>query len=738
MNLTATGQLNKEIESSHQGACCSCHDHAHEHVHSHEHVHEHDHSCNHPHDHTCEHESSHKHSHGSSCSHSHGGSCGCGHSHVNFKTNKTLKYKFAIATLLFLAGLALRFTMPHLAFYGVSAFIPLFVLSWFFAGCDVLIMPFKNFSKGIIFDENFLMSIATIGAFVLGDWTEAASVMLFYNLGEIAQDAIVEKARGSITHLVDVNSSFARTLKEGVANSENLFNDSLYEVQEPEHVQIGTLLLIKPGEKVPLDATVIDGTSELNTASMTGESMPRLVKAGDDVLAGFINLTGLLVVKTKALLKDSEASRMLHLIEEASERKAKTEKLITSFAKVYTPIVLLASLLISIVPPLVLHFFFAHHSLHFATFAPWIHRGLVFLVISCPCAFILSVPLAYFAGIGAFARAGILVKGADYIDGLSKVKRIIFDKTGTLTCGKLKVVNILPSAESNEEELLKYAVLAEANSNHPIALSIREEGERRGENFISSIQNIKTEEYSEIAGRGIQTKVEGKVLAVGSLIFIEEMTGTKLQKPDAATSYICVSFDGKYLGTILLEDEVKEDAKATIETLKNMGIKDVGMLTGDAKENAERVASLLGITDYKAELLPSEKVEYFVKEANEFRARDKKISVAFVGDGINDAAVISASDVGIALGGSASDAAIQASDVVLMSDNTMHVAKSIKLAKRTRRIVKENIFISFAIKIGFLLLGSLGLAGLQIAVLADVGVALLATLNSLRLKGKQV
>ena len=716
MDLTATKQVNRQDEVQ-QDAFNNHHEHHHshkcEHAHSHEHTNEH--------------------SHSSSGVHSHKGSCCCGHDHASLKTNKTLKYKFAIAILFFIAGLALRFTKGELSFYGISAFIPFFVLSWFFAGCDVLSKTFKNLSRSIIFDENFLMSIATIGAFILGEWTEAASVMLFYNLGEIAQDAIVEKARSNIVQLVDVNSSFARTLKEDVGTCQNLFNDALYAVNTPENVKIGNILLIKPGEKVPLDAIVIEGTSELNTASMTGESLPRLVKAGDAVLAGFINLTGLLVVKTTALLKDSEASKMLHLIEEASERKAKSEKLITSFAKVYTPIVLLLALLISTIPPLAIHFFFARTALGFTLFSPWIHRGLVFLVISCPCAFILSVPLAYFAGIGSFARNGILVKGADYIDGLAKVKGIIFDKTGTLTRGKLKVVNILPSAESNEEELLKYAVLAETNSNHPIAISIREEGEKRGEEFIKSVQKSKTEEYSEIAGRGIQAKVDEKILAVGSSAFIEKMTNTHLKKPSAASSYICVSFDGKYLGSILLEDEVKEDAKETIETLKKMGIQDVGMLTGDAKENAERVASILGITNYEAELLPSEKVEYFVKETTAFKAKNKKASVAFVGDGINDAAVISASDVGIAMGGSASDAAIQASDVVLMSDKTMNVVKSIGLAKRTRVIVKENIFISFAIKIGFLLLGSFGIAGLQVAVLADVGVALLATLNSLRL-----
>jgi len=688
--------------------------------HNHEHHHEHNHEHNHEHHHERHHEHHHAHEH------HHGCACGHDHSHVG---GRFLIYKFVLSILFFASGLILRFMLPNLSFHGIKVFIPLFVCSWLCAGCDVLIMPFKNFSKGIIFDENFLMSIATIGALVLGEWVEAASVMLFYNLGEIAQGAIVEKSRENITRLIDVSSSFARVLKEG---AHPIMDDSAYEIEKPEDIKIGSILLIKPGEKVPLDSIVLEGSSELDTASMTGESMPRLVKEGDEVLQGFVNITGLLIVKTKAVLEDSEASRMLSLIEKASERKAKTEKLISSFAKVYTPIVLIASLLISTLPPLFAHYFLHHRIVGFESFAPFIHRGLVFLVISCPCAFILSVPLAYFAGIGAFAKNGILVKGADYIDGIAKTKKIIFDKTGTLTHGKMKVAKYIPSSSSNKKELLSYAILGERNSNHPIAISIIEEGEK--EELIEGIENIETKEYSEKTGRGIECKVKGHTLYVGSKAFIEDVLKIELEKLEDVGSLIYVAYNNKYLGAILLQDEIKKDAKEAIDCLQRMGIKELEVLTGDSDAATKDVCEKLGIGSYHSQLLPSQKVEYFDASRKKFKEKNKKSSVMFMGDGINDAAVLSMADVGITAGCLASDAAIEASDAVFMSEDLTMIAKSIKLAKKTRRIVKENIFISFAIKLGFLALGAIGLAGLQLAVLGDVGVALLATLNSMRLK----
>lgn len=650
--------------------------------------------------------------------------------HEDHKNSQTLEViKFGVAIVFFLIGLFFKFIKPNLSIYGVNLFIPFFVLSWAISGYEVVLTPIKNFYKGIIFDENFLMSIATIGAFILGDWTEAASVMLFYNLGEIAQGAIVEKSRKSIINVAELNSNFARVLK----NNKNVsMEERDYEIKEPKDVSISSILLVKPGEKIPVDSLVLKGSSELNTASMTGESMPRLANEGDEVLAGFINLTGLLVLKTTSLLKDSEASKMLELIEEAQERKTKTERLITSFAKVYTPIVLLSALIISILPPIFIHYFFASKSvLDFSSFAPWIHRGLVFLVISCPCAFILSVPLAYFAGIGAFARNGILVKGADYIDALSKVKKIVFDKTGTLTVGKLEVTKILTENEVSQEELLKYASIAESLSNHPIAKAIK----KASHHLISKDNEMESvSDYKEETGKGIKCNFNGKPLCAGSALFISDELKMPIKLNEEIGSSVYVSYDGKYLGSIVLQDEIKKNAKKTIEELKTFGIKDVSMLTGDVEKTAKQVSDALSLNSYKASLLPREKVKAFEEEATAFREKNANAKVLFVGDGINDAAVLSVSDVGLAIGEGATAAAMEASDVVFLNDDLSLLPKSLYLAKRTRHIVKENIAISFAIKLGFLLLGSLGIVGLQLAVLADVGVALLATLNSMRLK----
>ena len=653
------------------------------------------------------------------------------HDHLEHRESSQIGevIKFGIAIAIFILGLIFKFFAPNLSIYGLSLFIPFFVLSWAISGYEVLLTPIKNLSKGIIFDENFLMSIATIGAFILGDWSEAASVMLFYNLGEIAQGAIVEKARKSIINIAQLNSSFARVLKDG---KKTCMDENDYEIKEPKDVKISSILLVKPGEKIPLDSVVLKGSSELNTASMTGESLPRVANEGDEVLAGFVNLTGLLVLKTTAILKDSEASKMLELIEQAQERKTKTERLITSFAKIYTPIVLFSALFISILPPIFIHYFLrASASLSFSSFAPWVHRGLVFLVISCPCAFILSVPLAYFAGIGAFARNGILVKGADYIDALSKVKKIVFDKTGTLTLGNLKVAKIEAENGVKEEELLKYASIAENSSNHPIAKAIKNLADSYS---FKDIETNEISDYKEETGKGIKCNFIGKTLCAGSALFIEGELNKSISINEEVGSHVYVAYNGKYLGSIVLKDEVKRNAKKTIEELKKLGIKDVSMLTGDVEKVAKEISDYLGLGSYKAALLPSEKVEAFEKEATSFKKKNDGAKVLFVGDGINDAAVLSVSDVGVAIGEGATAAAMEASDVVFLNDDLSLLPKSLNLAKQTRHIVKENIAISFAIKLGFLLLGSLGIVGLQLAVLADVGVALLATLNSMRLK----
>ena len=661
--------------------------------------------------------------------------CPLGHSsHDNHEPHEMRQtaevLKFSIAIAFFILALCFKFFAPNLAIYNVRLFIPFFVISWAISGYEVVLTPIKNFKRGIIFDENFLMSVATIGAFILGDWTEAASVMLFYNLGEIAQGAIVEKARKSIVNVAELNSSFARVLKNGKIPTS--IEEKDYEIREPKDVATSSILLVKPGEKIPLDSVVLQGASELNTASMTGESLPRVANVGDEVLAGFVNLTGLLVLKTTAILKDSEANKMLELIEEAQERKTKTERLITSFAKVYTPIVLLSSLFISILPPIFIHYLLKNSSsLTFLSFAPWIHRGLVFLVISCPCAFILSVPLAYFAGIGAFARNGILVKGADYIDALSKVKRIVFDKTGTLTLGKLKVSKIITANGVSEEELIKYASIAENSSNHPIAKAIKK---ATSSLIFNDSEKMDITEYKEETGKGIKCKFNGKSLCAGSAFFIGEQLKCDVPVNEEVGTCVYVSYDGKYLGSIILQDEIKGNAKKTIEELRSLGIKDVSMLTGDIEKSAKDVSDFLGLNSYNAGLLPREKVEIFEKASKQFKEENEGSKVLFVGDGINDAAVLSVSDVGVAIGEGATAAAMEASDVVFLNDDLSLLPKSFYLAKRTRCIVKENIAISLIIKIGFLLLGSLGIIGLQLAVLADVGVALLATLNSMRLK----
>lgn len=686
-------------------------------------------ACKHSHHKTHSHHEKHScHNH----SEAHVASCSCGHTHAH-KEADHLKYKFAISATLFAIALVFKWKFPEIKVFNIALFIPIFIASWLFAGFDVLITPLKNFTKGIIFDENFLMSVATIGAFILGEWAEAASVMLFYNLGEMAQDAIVEKARNSITELIDINQSMSRVLKSKEVST-NLLDESLYEIKEAEHVDLGSILLIKPGEKVPLDAVIIEGSSEFDTASMTGESLPRLASVGDEVLSGFVNLTGLIVVKTVATLEHTEAFRMLQLIEKAKEKKAKAEKLITSFAKVYTPIVIGFALLISILPPIFAHYFLNIGITGFASFAPWLNRGLTFLVISCPCAFILSVPLAYFAGIGAFAKNGILVKGADYIDSIAKVKKIVFDKTGTLTYGKLKIAKFVPSKTSTQDELLKWAYVAESSSCHPIAIAIKSECEKKDSCIVQVAKTFDIKDYREKAGCGVASQVDGKMLYAGRKSFIEEMLKISIDASSDVGTHLYVAYDNAFLGYILLQDEIKKEAKDVMMKLKEIGIKEIEMLTGDAKENAKEVANALGLTKYEAELLPLEKVQSFEKSAKEFKSKNKDASVMFMGDGINDAATLSMADVGVAVGNLASDVAVQASDVVFMSDNLDLITKSINLSKRTRRIVKENIFISFAIKLGFLLLGSLGIAGLQIAVLADVGVALLATLNSMRVK----
>lgn len=713
---------------------CACgHDHeekdcrmrGHDH-HGHSHDEHHDHcTCGHDH-----HE--HKHDDHCNCGHDHHGhdhsGCGCEHHHGSLKE---MVVQFGISALFFAGGIFTRIFFAEAGiqiknFYAAFSTV-LFVIAWLIAGYKVLLTSVKNILKGQVFDENFLMSVATIGAFILGDWTEGAAVMLFYNLGEVVQHSAVEKSRRSIIDLMDLRPDFARLYD----------SDSKEKLVDPASVKIGSLVLVKAGEKIPLDGVIYEGSAELDTSSMTGESLPRTAEKGSPVLAGFVNLTGVITVKTTASLENTAASKMLELIESAQNRKARVERFITSFAKVYTPIVTIGAVLLSVLPPLLSALIFSSPINGWESFAPWISRGLVFLVISCPCAFVISVPLGYFGGIGGAAKRGILIKGADYIDALSKADAVVFDKTGTLTKGVLKVMTLMPAENVEKYEFLKLAALAEFNSHHPIAKAIQDCAlVNLSEEVTKTFPNAELTEYYEKAGKGISVNYKGKSLLAGKNSFISENIGKEipLYGDEIGGTQVYAAYDGKYIGCLILTDTLKNEAREAISDLNKLGLSRVEILTGDNEKSAKKIAEDLGIKNYTSMLLPHEKVSRFEEISDEVKAKNKKASVIFVGDGINDAPVLARSDAGIAMGGIGSDAAIEAADVVLMNDNPRLVAAAVKHARFTRKIVWQNIALAFGIKIGFLTLGALGLANLWAAVFADVGVALLAVFNSLRAK----
>ena len=701
---------------------CSCgHDHeekdcrmrGHDH-HGHSHDEHHDHcTCGHDH---------HEH-HG----HDHSG-CGCEHHHGS---SKEMVVQFGISALFFAGGIFARIFFDEAGiqiknFYAAFSTV-LFVIAWLTAGYKVLLTSVKNILKGQVFDENFLMSVATIGAFILGDWTEGAAVMLFYNLGEVVQHSAVEKSRRSIIDLMDLRPDFARLYD----------SDSKEKLVDPASVKIGSLVLVKAGEKIPLDGVIYEGSAELDTSSMTGESLPRTAEKGSPVLAGFVNLTGVITVKTTASLENTAASKMLELIESAQNRKARVERFITSFAKVYTPIVTIGAVILSVLPPLLSALIFSTPINGWESFAPWISRGLVFLVISCPCAFVISVPLGYFGGIGGAAKRGILIKGADYIDALSKADAVVFDKTGTLTKGVLKVMTLMPAENVEKYEFLKLAALAEFNSHHPIAKAVQDCAlVNLSEEVTKTFPNAELTDYYEKAGKGISVNYKGKSLLAGKNSFISESIGKEipLYGDEIGGTQVYAAYDGEYIGCLILTDTLKNEAREAISDLNKLGLSRVEILTGDNEKSAKKIAEDLGIKNYTSMLLPHEKVSRFEEISDEVKAKNKKASVIFVGDGINDAPVLARSDAGIAMGGIGSDAAIEAADVVLMNDNPRLVAAAVKHARFTRKIVWQNIALAFGIKIGFLTLGALGLANLWAAVFADVGVALLAVFNSLRAK----
>lgn len=576
----------------------------------------------------------------------------------------------------------------------------IFLISYAILGGEVVLRAIKNITKGQIFDENFLMSIATVGAFAIGDFPEAVAVMLFYQIGEYFQGAAVRRSKKSIADLMDIRPDSA-TVKRG---SELL-------VVAPETVIIGDIIVVKPGEKVPLDGVVIAGESMLDTKALTGESVPRTIKEGDAALSGCINQNGVLTIEVTKTFGESTVAKIIDLVENASSKKAPTENFITTFSRYYTPVVVILATLLAIIPPLFLN----------GAWADWVNRGLIFLVISCPCALVISIPLGFFGGIGGASKKGVLVKGSNYLEALNNIDVVVFDKTGTLTKGIFEVTAVHPADGISNNDLLEYAANAEAFSNHPIALSILRA-------YDKPIDKEMLQDYSEVSGHGIQVNVSGKTVLAGNDKLMKMHGIDFVESADIGTK-VYVAVDNQFAGCIVISDEIKEDSKAAIQGLKVRGVRKTVMLTGDNAQIGEAIANELGLDEVYAQLLPDQKVEKLEMLDGQKRAKGK---LAFVGDGINDAPVLARADVGIAMGGLGSDAAIEAADVVLMTDEPSKLLDAIDIAKFTKRIVWQNIVFALGVKGIFLLLGAFGIATMWEAVFADVGVSVIAILNSMR------
>jgi Cd2+/Zn2+-exporting ATPase len=610
---------------------------------------------------------------------------------------KELK-KIVISSVFFILGI-------FSSYFGYSLSIQLlfFIVSYILVGQKVLKKTFQNIKRLDFFDENFLMSIATIGAFLIGEYPEGVAVMLFYSIGEFFQNIAVTRSRNSIKSLVSIKAEYANVLENGETIK-----------VKPENVQIGQIIIIKPGEKVPIDGIVLNGKSSLDTSALTGESTPKSINRGEEVLSGMINLSGLLTVQTTKNFSDSAVSKILNLVESASINKTKTEKFITKFAKVYTPIIVFIAVLLAVVPPIIFN----------EPFVPWFYKALILLVISCPCALVLSIPLGYFAGIGRLAKEGILVKGSNYIDVLSKTTYVSFDKTGTLTEGKFKVTKVVSKNEFSGKKLLEIAKMVECNSNHPIAKTIMDFGTISCKTSLDDF-----EEFSEVLGKGIISRINGSEIIAGNEKLMEEKN-INFEKLDVYETAVHFAVDGVYAGYILISDKLKKDSKETVLELKKLGIKKVSMLTGDKKDIAEKIASELNLDEYYSDLLPEDKVKIIEEiEAN----KSKKETIAFVGEGINDAPVIARADVGISMGTLGSDAAIETADVVIMNDKPSKLISAIKISKKTQNIAFQNIFVILIVKIAFISLGIFGETTMWQAVFADVGVALLSVLNAVRI-----
>ena len=614
------------------------------------------------------------------------------------KKQKKMLYRIIVTFLLFAVLMVCEHTGRMDGWNKIVLFV-IYLVPYLVIGYDIVYKAARNISHGQVFDENFLMMIATFGAFGVGEYSEAVAVMLFYQVGELFQGYAVGKSRQSISDMMDICPEYA-----------NIEEDGVLKQVDPDDVEVGSIIVVKPGERIPLDGIVVEGESLIDTAALTGESVPRSAKAGDEIISGCVNGSGTLKVKTTKEFDDSTVAKILELVENASSKKAKVENFITRFAKYYTPVVTIGAVILAILPPLIIG----------GGWAEWIQRACIFLVISCPCALVISVPLGFFGGIGAASKIGVLVKGGNYLEAVAEMTTIVFDKTGTLTKGEFKVTDVI-TENGSKEELIELAALGEGYSNHPIANSIREAyGKELDLNRVTNTE--------EIAGHGIKAVIDGKTVLLGNekLMKSESIFYTSCKSMGTVVYVAC---NGVFEGAVVISDTIKDGAKEAIRDMKQVGVRHTVMLTGDRREAAETVAQTLGIDEVHAELLPGGKVEQV--EAL-LKAEKEKERLAFVGDGINDAPVLTRADIGIAMGSMGSDAAIEAADIVLMDDDVTKIASVVKIARKTLRIVKQNIVFALAIKALVLILGALGMANMWEAVFADVGVSVIAILNSMR------
>ena len=619
---------------------------------------------------------------------------------MSSKQKKTL-YRIIISLVLLAADIILT----HFLSLNIIIEVALYLIPYFIIGYDILLKSFKGIKNRQIFDENFLMAVATIGAMLLGDFKEGVAVMLFYQIGELFQSVAVGKSRKNISALMDIRPDYA-----------NIYEDGKLTKVDPDDVEIGSVIVVNAGEKIPIDGVIIKGSTTLNTVALTGESVPRTAKEGDEALSGCINMSGTIEIKTTKEFGESTVSKILDLVENSSMKKSRSENFITRFAKIYTPAVCYSALALAILPP-VISLIIGRD----AMWQEWIIRALTFLVISCPCALVISIPLSFFGGIGCASSNGILVKGSNYLEALSNTKYIVFDKTGTLTKGVFEVTNIEPASGFSKDELLEYAAYAESGSSHPISLSLKKA-------YGKDIELSKVSDIEEISGHGVKAEYEGHKIAAGNLKLMKK-EGIAVSSGNYSGTVVYVAADGKFAGIIVISDIVKPGVKEALSNLKKHGIKKTVMLTGDSASAANAVAQKIGIDEVKSELLPGDKVSQVEKLLGEKQAKE---NLAFVGDGINDAPVLSRADVGIAMGALGSDAAIEAADIVLMDDYPAKISLAMKISVHTLKIVRENIIFALAVKLVCLVLGALGIANMWLAIFADVGVMVIAVINATR------